>query len=85
MNCIHCNQLVTDDNAGQLCPWHLDLEVLAETLQERRQPVTLESLTALIRLGLSRGGSFVIVPDDLPSLITPALAEKYGIVEAVTQ
>lgn len=75
----NCNQPVTDDNTGCLCPWHLDLEVLADHLQERGQPVTFEALCLLISLGLSRGGAFVICPDDLPGLITPEFARKYEV------
>lgn len=79
----NCNQPVTDDNTGALCPWHLDLEVLADYLQERGRPVTLETLRHLIDLGLSRCGSFVITPDDLPALITPEFARKYEMAEGV--
>ena len=79
MNCQYCNQPVTDDNTGVLCAFHLDLEVLAEALQDQNRPVTIPNLITLIALGLSRGGSFVITPDDLPRLITPELAQKYGI------
>lgn len=75
----NCDQPVTDDNTGSLCAWHLDLEVLADHLLERGQPVTLEALRYLINLGLSRGGSFVITPDDLPGLVTPEFARKYEI------
>jgi hypothetical protein len=77
MNCQYCNQPVTDDNTGALCAFHLDLEVLAEALQDQGRPEMVTGLIALINLGLSRGGSLVIVPSDLPWLITPELAQKY--------
>lgn len=79
MKCQYCNQIVTDDNTGALCPWHLDLEVLADYLKENETPVTVPALAWLINLGLSRGGSFVIALDDLESLITPEFARKYEI------
>lgn len=79
MKCLYCDRTVTDDSTGSLCPWHLDLDVLVDCLKDNRKPVTIKNLYALIQLGLSRGGSFVIVPADLSGLITPELAEKYQI------
>lgn len=77
MKCQYCNNTVTDPNTGALCAFHLDLEVLAECLQDNNQPVTIEALIKLIQLGLSRGGSFVIAPSDLSELITQEFAQKY--------
>lgn len=77
MKCQYCENSVTDPNTGALCPWHLDLEVMADYLLDHNQPVTLKALTALIDLGTKRGGSFVIASGDLPSLITQEFTEKY--------
>lgn len=75
--CKYCDRPITDQ--GDLCAWHLDLEVLIDYLKDKKQSVTITALALLITVCLSRKSSLVVTLDDLDELITPEFAGAYEI------
>jgi hypothetical protein len=75
--CTFCDEPASDYTDPPTCAVHEDLVLLVERLETEGQPLTLERVTARLKLSLAncKPGAWTITVADLPQLL-PAFLKK---------
>lgn len=75
--CTFCSQpvIAAGYTDPPMCERHLDLAVIIGFMIDRGQPVTVESVTAMLRQARANGGELVIDAADVAELLPAMLQE----------
>lgn len=70
MTCKFCDEPAVDGTWPPLCLKHLDLVVITEYLDSKKQPVTIEAVQEMILICRARNGLLYINVEEVEPLMT---------------
>lgn len=80
MKCTFCNQEATNYDAviiqPPVCVVHEDMLILIETMDEKGEVLTLESVEARLNQAMANGGGWTLTPGDVPRLLPEFLKKR---------